>query len=123
MRDDHDACKRQTHPPHPVGHGRCHSDRVPHIDRLWAVTIARLGAARRFNAYVAIGATANFASKMLAKATPGEIVLGADAFRQLPPDWRTRFTELATSLTGWTQGAAGTPYNLYRYTGRWLEFP
>ena len=40
------------------------------------VTIARLGAAQRFNAYVAIGATANFASKMLAHAKPGEIRVG-----------------------------------------------
>jgi adenylate cyclase len=87
------------------------------------VTIARLGAAQRFNAYVAIGATANFASKMLAHAKPGEIVIGADAFRQLPPDWATRFTELATASTGWSQGAAGTPYNLYRFTARWMEFP
>jgi class 3 adenylate cyclase len=87
------------------------------------VTIARLGAAQRFNAYVAIGSSANFASKMLAHAKPGEIVLGADALNQLPPSWKTNFAELATASTGWTQGPAALPYRLYRFTGRWLEFP
>jgi adenylate cyclase len=87
------------------------------------VTIARLGAAQRFNAYVAIGATANFASKMLAQAKPGEIVLGADAVKQLPLDWRTKYAEIATTSTGWSYQPSGTSYNLYRYTARWLEFP
>jgi adenylate cyclase len=87
------------------------------------VTIARLGAAQRFNAYVAIGSTANFASKMLAQAKPGEIVLGADAVNQLPTSWQTTYAVLSSTSTGWTQGPNGTPYYLYRYIGRWKEFP
>jgi class 3 adenylate cyclase len=85
------------------------------------VTVARLGAARRFNANVAIGATANFANKMLAKAQPGEIVLGASARGRLPLDWQTRHTELATTDTGWVYRASGLPYPLYRYTSRWVD--
>jgi class 3 adenylate cyclase len=46
-----------------------------------SVTIARLGAARRFNANVAIGATANFACKMLSLAQPNHKPL----HRQLLP--------------------------------------
>ena len=82
------------------------------------VTVARLGAARRFNANVAIGATANFASKMLSKAAPGELVLGASAHAQLPESWK-RLTQLATTDTGWSYVLSGAPYPLYRYTGRW----
>ncbi len=82
------------------------------------VTVARLGAARRFNANVAIGATANFASKMLSKASPGDIVLGASAQEQLPQAWK-RFTQIATSDTGWIYCLSGSQYPLYRYTGRW----
>lgn len=84
-------------------------------------TVARLGAARRFNANVAIGATANFASKMLSLAQPGEIVLGDSARSQLPLAWRTSFTELITLDTGWTYRSSGFPYPLYRYIGRWTK--
>jgi adenylate cyclase len=83
------------------------------------VTVARLGAARRFNANVAIGATANFAAKMLSFAEPGEVVLGEAAKDQLPLAWQTAFTELITTETGWTYRQSGRPYGLYRYTGRW----
>jgi class 3 adenylate cyclase len=85
------------------------------------ITVARLGAARRFNANVAIGATANFASKMLALAAPGEIVLGETAKDQLPLFWQVRFAELATLDTGWTFRSDNRPYRLYRYTGRWSK--
>lgn len=83
------------------------------------VTIARLGAAQRFNANVAIGATANFASKMLTLAEPGDIVIGELAMRQLPIDWQILYTELLTTQTGWTYKADSRPYPAYRYTGRW----
>ncbi|MEP6653197.1 MAG: adenylate/guanylate cyclase domain-containing protein [Myxococcales bacterium] len=83
------------------------------------VTVARLGAARRFNAIVAIGATANFASKMLAKANPGDIVLGAEAARQIPEAWQRLHVEIAAAETGWIYVATGEPYLLYRYVGRW----
>lgn len=84
------------------------------------VTIARLGAARRFNANVAIGAVANFASKMLAFAKPEEIVLGAAAFAHLPVPWQLNWTELVTADSGWRYLDSTIPYPLYRYTGRWL---
>lgn len=83
------------------------------------VTIARLGAARRFNANVAIGTTANFASKMLRHAGPGEIVIGEVARNQLPMEWRTLWTERMSVETGWVYRLSGLPYPLYRYTGRW----
>jgi len=85
-----------------------------------AVTIARLGAARRFNANVAIGATANFACKMLSFAQPGEIVIGAAVRDQLPPDWY-QFTQHLPVTTGWNYRLTGLPYPLYLYTGRWNQ--
>ncbi len=84
------------------------------------VTVARLGPARLFNANVAIGATANFAAKMLAKASAGEIVLGASARDELPPEWQVRHTELADIHTGWVYTISGAPYPLYRFTSRWI---
>lgn len=86
-----------------------------------SVTVARLGAARRFNANVAIGATANFASKMLRYAGPGEIVLGEAAYFELPDDWRISYAELAIMETGWMYRATGRSYPLYRYKGRWAK--
>jgi adenylate cyclase len=83
------------------------------------VTVARLGAARRFNANVAIGATANFAAKMLSFAQAGEIVIGESVKVHLPVAWQTSFTSLATTETGWSYTATGNPYPLYKYTGRW----
>jgi len=85
------------------------------------VTIGRLGAPRRFNSIVAIGTPANFASKMLARAKPGEIVLGDQAKLQLPMIWQTRFTELAVLFTGWNYTLTGLPYPLYRFMGRWIR--
>lgn len=83
------------------------------------VTIARLGAARRFNANVAIGSTANFAAKMLSFAQPGDIAIGESAKFQLPVTWQASFTEVITTETGWNYKVSGNPYPLYRYTGRW----
>lgn len=83
------------------------------------VTVARLGPARRFNANVAIGTTANFASKMLRFAKAGDIVLGEVAKEQLPVDWQAIWTELVTAETGWVYRVSGKPYPLYRYMGRW----
>ena len=83
------------------------------------LTVARLGAPRRFNSIVAIGATANFASKMLALARPGEIVLGDLARNELSLAWQMAFTELITEETGWSYRVSNRSYPLYRYTGRW----
>lgn len=84
-----------------------------------SVTVARLGPPRRFNANVAIGATANFASKMLRHAGPGEIVLGEGAKNQLPGDWQVLWTERMLVETGWVYRLSGQPYPLYKYKGRW----
>lgn len=83
------------------------------------VTIARLGPPRRHNTNVAIGTTANFASKMLRHAKAGEIVIGEVARNQLPADWQSLWTEPAIADTGWVYRLSGRPYALYRYTGRW----
>jgi class 3 adenylate cyclase len=83
------------------------------------VTVARLGAAKRFNANVAIGTTANFAAKMLRFAGSNEIVLGEVAKNQLPADWQLLWTERLSVETGWVYRVGGRPYPLYKYTGRW----
>ena len=83
------------------------------------VTIAKLGAPKRFNSMVAIGVPANFASKMLKNAQADELVLGEQAKLQLPLEWQTNYTEVAMGDTGWTYVVSGRPYPLFRYTGRW----
>jgi class 3 adenylate cyclase len=83
------------------------------------VTIARLGPPRRFNSNAAIGATANFASKMLRHAKAGEIVIGESARNMLPSDWQANWTELLPLDTGWHYQQSGKTYSLYRYFGRW----
>ena len=50
------------------------------------ITIAKIGAPKRFSGIVAIGTKVNVASKMLTKAEPGEIVIGEDVVAQLPLD-------------------------------------
>jgi len=85
------------------------------------VTIAKLGAARRFSQYVAIGTTANFAAKMLSKALPNEIVIGELVRSVLPIDWQAQFTFVVPDGSGWVYKNTGIPYNLYKYTGRWAR--
>ncbi len=85
------------------------------------VTLARLGAARRFNAVVAVGDAANFASKMLKHAKPGDIVLGEKATLELPQDWSRAFATRLPLETGWTYRLSGLSYPLYRYDGRWAR--
>ncbi len=83
------------------------------------VTIAELGAARRFRSRVAIGASANIASKILDVAGSGEIIIGQDVRDRLPPGWVNEFTQIHSVETGWVYIATGQPYPFYRYTGRW----
>ena len=64
---------------------------------------------------------ANFAAKMLSKATAGQIVLGASARAELPGEWQESYTDLITNETGWTYIQSGLPYPLYRYHGRWAR--
>jgi adenylate cyclase len=82
------------------------------------VTIAQLGAARRFGGLVAIGATANIASKMLDEAAPGDIFIGEDVHKNLPAHWK-QWSELAKYQTGWVYIASGLAYSFYKYRGRW----
>ena len=83
------------------------------------VTIAKLGAPRRFNSCVAIGTAANIACKMLKFAGPNEIVIG-DQLRQqlLYPPW-ILYEEKLTDNSGWIYLPSGFPYPFHRYTGRW----
>jgi adenylate cyclase len=84
-----------------------------------AITIAKLGAPRRFNANVAIGNAANFASKMLSLLKANQIGLGSAARDRLPETWRTAWTTLLDVSTGWVFNGTTTPYPLYLYSGRW----
>jgi class 3 adenylate cyclase len=84
-------------------------------------TVARIGAAQRFNANVAIGSTANFAAKMLANLRPGEIGLGTMAWARLPEYWKATWTEISPVNTGWVWRFNNQPYALFLYTGRWAR--
>ena len=84
-------------------------------------TIGRLGAARRFNAIVAVGTVANIASKMLSIAKPGELIIGDAVRRQLPIYWQNTWTKMIDAPTGWVYRVTGVRYPFYRYTGRWTE--
>lgn len=86
------------------------------------VTIAKIGAPRRFNANVAIGSTANFASKMMRLAKPDEIVIGESARNHLPELWRNNWTEFVPEPTGWFFIRNHTPYKLFKYNGRWKNY-
>ena len=85
------------------------------------VTVARLGAQRRFNARVAVGTTANIASKMLSFAGPNEILLGEKAKLELPFSWQVAWTEFGTFDSGWVYRTTQMPYPFYRYNGRWVS--
>lgn len=82
------------------------------------LTIARVGAARRFNGIVAIGTTANIASKMLAFAEPNEMLIGLVTYLQLPEDWQP-LAELTKHHTGFVFTKEEKPYPVIRYNGRW----
>lgn len=84
-----------------------------------AVTVARIGPPKRFNAIVAVGATANITCKMLAYAQPGDIILGESAFKKLPVLWQLQWTQLLATNTGWVYRLTQQPYPFYRYAGRW----
>lgn len=85
------------------------------------VTVAKLGAPRRFSAIVAVGTAANIASKMLAFATEGEILIGEAVRKQLLPIWQLQWTQRIEEPSGWVYRQSGEVYPFYRYTGRWIE--
>ena len=82
------------------------------------VTVARMGAPKRFNANAAIGNVANFAASVLKLVEPGDIALGASAQASLPEYWRG-WTTWSPRQTGWTYLGTTTPYPMYTYRGRW----
>jgi|Laugresu1bdmlbsd_1035121.scaffolds.fasta_scaffold03129_3 adenylate cyclase len=83
------------------------------------ITVAKVGAARRFNGIVAVGTTANIASKMLSVAQPDTILVG-DMMRQgLPQKWVRTFAYVETVNSGWTYRQSNLAYPFWRYTGRW----
>lgn len=85
------------------------------------ITVAKVGSARGFNGIVAIGTTANIASKMLSVADPNTILLGTKALVGLPESWQTTWARPKTSDTGWFYRSDGAPYTYWTYIGRWLE--
>jgi len=82
------------------------------------VTVAQIGARQRFHGLVAIGTTANIASKMLDVANPDAIVIGEAVLPRLPNAW-SQWWRLDKAITGWTYLATGVLYSFYRYDGRW----
>lgn len=87
------------------------------------ITVAKVGAPRGFTGIVAIGATANIASKMLSFADPGMLLLGEMVLAGLPQAWRDQFVELKTRESGWSYTATELPYGFFVYKGRWKEPP
>lgn len=83
------------------------------------ITVAKVGAARRFNGIVAVGTTANIASKMLSVAKANTILLGDAMVSGLPQLWITQFLQLESQDTGWTYRQSQAPYSFWRYNGRW----
>lgn len=89
------------------------------IDYGW-VTIAKLGAAKRFNSIVAIGTTANIACKMLAHADPEELIIGENVVASLP-EQRRHWCKIKTVNSGWIYRKLNRPYPFYTYSGRWIN--
>lgn len=85
------------------------------------ITVAKVGLARGFNGIVAIGTTANIASKMLSSAEPNSILIGEKVVIGLPEEWRNRWVRFKTSDTGWYHRESGSSYSYWEYVGRWLE--
>jgi adenylate cyclase len=82
------------------------------------VTIAKLGAAKRFNALVAVGTAANIACKMLRFGGPNEIIIGDSVRKELPLAWH-QYANRISEYSGWVYHVSGQSYPFYRYIGRW----
>jgi class 3 adenylate cyclase len=87
------------------------------IDFGW-ITVARLGAAQRFNHIVAVGTAANRTSKMLASALAGEIMVGDAVLDGLPTAWLQQHVKDSGVASGWNY-PDGTPYGFWLFEGRW----
>jgi class 3 adenylate cyclase len=81
------------------------------------ITVAEVGAARGFRGIVAIGSTANIASKMLSLANADQILIGQSVLDGLPVDWAIR--AYGPIETGFRYNASSEPYYCYDYRGRW----
>ena len=82
------------------------------------ITIARLGAAQRFNHIVAVGTAANRTAKMLSHAAPGDLLIGDAMLNGIPAAWLTEFLAHTGTESGWVYDD-GKTYNFWRYDGRW----
>ncbi|KZL28392.1 adenylate/guanylate cyclase domain-containing protein [Pseudovibrio sp. Ad37] len=82
------------------------------------ITIAKFGAARRFNGLVAVGTVANIASKLLALADPNSILLGTRAVSLLPLEHQQQFVQLKTLESGFIHLDTGYKYAVWEYIGR-----
>lgn len=83
------------------------------------ITVAQVGAARGFNGIVAIGTTANIASKMLGVADPNTVLIGTKLLHGLPSEWQRDYVVFKTAETGWNYTDNGEPYAFWQYDGRW----
>jgi class 3 adenylate cyclase len=83
-----------------------------------AITVADVGVPRGFRGIVAIGTTANVASKMLAVAEANTLLLGDQVLKGLPSSW-TQYAKVKTANTGWIYRSTGQPYPFWEYLGRW----
>ncbi len=84
------------------------------------VTIAKVGIPGGLNPFVAIGTTANIASKLLRIAGPGEIIVGEHVKDHLP-DYEQKYCESTLQSTRFVYVMNGGPYWAYKYTGRWIH--
>lgn len=84
------------------------------------ITVAQVGAQQRFGSIIAIGSTANLASKVMKIAGPGEVVVGLFVAQNLSEIFR-QWLRPCPEASGWTYGGGANekPYPLYRYTGHW----
>ena len=82
------------------------------------VTISQLGSSKRFTSLVAVGNTANVASKMLDCAEENEIIVGENVFRRLPLHWQ-KWCVVHKLDTGYLFASTKTPYRFFKYTSRW----
>ncbi len=83
------------------------------------ITVARLGAAQRFNHIVAVGTAANRTSKMLAHANPDDLLIGDSMLGGLPQAWVDQYVSHSGTQSGWVYDD-GKAYHFWRYSGRWL---
>lgn len=83
------------------------------------ITVAQVGVARDFSGIVAIGTTANIASKMLAFADPNTILIGTKVYEGLPASWQSQYVTFKTADTGWFYTDNKVPYAFWLYHGRW----